>query len=144
VQEIVRNLIFSGQNLTVALDEISPWLDMRNYPLELVLTRLEQQTHRRSMKTHLPLDGLPFHPSIKYLYVGRDPRDVFMSFHNFYSNFTPQAIDGWNGILGRVGDELARCPDDIHTFWRTYMTKGSFPWETEGFPTVSVLHHVQS
>ena len=61
VQEIIRNLIFSGKNLTVAIDEISPWLDIRNYPLELFLTRLEQQTHRRFIKTHLPLDGLPFH-----------------------------------------------------------------------------------
>jgi aryl sulfotransferase len=144
VQEILRNLIFSGKNLKVALDEISPWLDMRPYPLELVLTRLEQQTHRRSMKTHLPLDGLLFHPSIKYLYVGRDPRDVFMSFYNFYSNFTPQAIDGWNGVPGRVGDELLRCPEDIHTLWHNYMTRGWFPWETEGYPSLSVMHHAQS
>jgi aryl sulfotransferase len=144
VQEIVRNLIFSGTNMTVALDEISPWLDIRNYPLELMLTRLGQQTHRRWMKTHLPLDGLPFHPSVKYLYVGRDSRDVFMSFCNFYSNFTPQAIDGFNGVPGRVGGELPRCPEDIHTLWHNFITQGWFPWETEGYPFLSVMHHAQS
>jgi aryl sulfotransferase len=144
VQEIVRNLIFSGKNLAIALDEISPWIDIRNYPLELVLTRLEQQSHRRWMKTHLPLDGLPFHPRIKYLYVGRDSRDVFMSFCNFYGNFTQLAIDGFNSVPGRVGDEIPRCPEDIHMLWHDFITRGWFPWENEGYPFLSVMHHVQS
>jgi aryl sulfotransferase len=79
VQVIVANLIFSGEKLPGAVHDISPWLDNRLMPLEVVLSDLEQQTHRRSIKTHLPLDSLPFHPSIKYIYVARDPRDVFMS-----------------------------------------------------------------
>jgi aryl sulfotransferase len=143
VQAIVGNLIFSGQ-LPGSLDEISPFLERRINPLELELTVLERQTHRRSVKTHLPLDGLPFHRSLKYLYVGRDPRDVFMSLWNFYGNFSPQAIDAFNSIPGRVGDELPRCPDDIHELWRGWMTRGWFEWETEGYPFWSVLHHAQS
>ncbi len=144
VQAIVGNLIFSGQELPGPIGEISPWLDHRFFPLEVVLTALERQTHRRFIKTHLPLDGLPFHRSLKYLYVGRDPRDVFMSLWNFYRNFTPQVINAHNSIPGRVGDEVPRCPDDIHELWHGWMTRGWFEWETEGYPFWSVLHHAQS
>ena len=41
-----------------------------------MIERLENQTHRRFIKTHLPLDGIVYHPQIKYIVVGRDPRDV--------------------------------------------------------------------
>jgi aryl sulfotransferase len=132
------------KKLPGSLHDLAPWLDQRLFPLELVLTRLEQQTHRRSIKTHLPLDGLPFHQSIKYVYVGRDPRDVFMSFWNFYGNFSPQMIAAINGIPGRVGDELQKCPDDVHELWHNWITRGWFEWESEGYPFWSVMHHAQT
>jgi aryl sulfotransferase len=144
VQAIVGNLIFSGGKLPGAIHDLSPWLDNRLFPLELVLTDVERQTHRRSLKTHLPLDSLSFHRDVKYLYVGRDCRDVFMSFWNFYSNFTPELFNSMEGVAGRVGDVLPRCPDDIHELWRGWMTRGAFEWETEGYPFWSVLHHAQS
>jgi aryl sulfotransferase len=144
VQTIVANLIFAGKKLPGAIHDISPWLDQRIFPLELMLTQLEKLTHRRSVKTHLPLDGLPFDQNFKYVYVGRDPRDVFMSFWNFYRNFSPQLLNIANGVPGRVGDELPRCPDDIHELWHNWITRGWFEWETEGYPFWSVMHHAQS
>ena len=78
-QTIVGNLIFPDGNLPGPASFISPWLDMRVFPLELVLAQLEDQTHRRYIKTHLPLDALPYYENVKYLCVSRDPRDVFMS-----------------------------------------------------------------
>jgi hypothetical protein len=53
VQVIVANLIFSGKDLPGSINEMAPWLDFRPMPLELVLSELEQQNHRRSLKTHL-------------------------------------------------------------------------------------------
>jgi aryl sulfotransferase len=114
MQGIVANLIFSGQPLPAPLGELSPWLDSRIIPLELVLTGLGGQTQRRFIKTHLPLDGLLFHPHLKYIYVARDARDVFMSFWNHYRSFTDAAMTLFNTTPGRVGPELPRCPDDIH------------------------------
>ena len=46
---------------------------------------LEAQQHRRFIKSHLPLDGLPFFPQVKYIVVGRDARDVAMSLWNHYA-----------------------------------------------------------
>ena len=143
-QTIVANLLFGGEKLRGSLHDIAPWLEQRMFPLELVLTRLEQQTHRRSIKTHLPLDGLPFHEKVKYVYVGRDPRDIFMSFWNFYGNFTPQMIAAINSVPGRVGGELKQCPDDIHELWHNWITRGWFEWEHEGYPFWSVMHHAQT
>jgi aryl sulfotransferase len=144
MQGIVANLIFSAKALPAPLGQLSPWLEVRIHPLELVLTGLGQQTHRRFIKTHLALDGLPFHPDLKYIYIGRDARDVFMSIWNHYRGFTEAAINRFNIVPGRTGPELPRCPDDIHEHWRNWMTRGSFEWETEGYPWWSNLHNVQS
>ena len=143
-QGIVANLIFLGRDLPASPLEMSPWLEMRMVPLEHVLTQLEQQTHRRFIKTHLPLDGLRFDQRVKYLYVGRDTRDVFMSWWNHYRSFTEEALISFNTAPGRVGPELPRCPDDIHDYWRTFMTRGWFDWENEGYPSSSPLRHAQS
>lgn len=99
-----------------------------------MLADLAAQNHRRVLKTHLPLDGLPYDPHVKYVFVGRDARDVFMSMWNHYRNFTNQAYTIFNTVLGRVGGEFPRCPDDIHEFWRNWMTRGWFDWESDGYP----------
>ena len=52
------------------------------------MARLEAQAHRRFIKSHLPLDALPYFPQVRYIVVVRDPRDVFMSFWNHYSAMT--------------------------------------------------------
>ena len=63
-QTVVANLLFPDGNLPGPATFISPWLDMRVFPLELVLGQLEAQQHRRFMKTHLPLDGLPYYEHV--------------------------------------------------------------------------------
>jgi hypothetical protein len=47
---------------------------------------VEAQTHRRFLKTHLPLDALVFSPKAKYIYIGRDGRDVVWSMYNHHAN----------------------------------------------------------
>ncbi len=142
-QVIVANLIFAGK-LPAPIPEISPFIEQRINPLELVLNRIDKQKHRRAVKTHLPLDGLPFHKNVRYLCIGRDPRDIFMSLWNFYGNFTPEMIAFTNSVPGRMGEELRPCPNDIHELWRTWMTRACFPWERDGYPVGSVLHHAQT
>jgi aryl sulfotransferase len=144
MQGLVGNLIFSGREMPSPLGQLSPWVDLRIAPLEVVLTELEKQTHRRFKKTHLPLDGLRYDEQVKYIYVGRDARDVFMSFWNHYRSFTEQAYARFNDTPGRVGPERPRCPDDIHEVWRNWMTRGWFDWETEGYPQWSNLRHAQT
>src|SRR6476659_7397745 len=61
VQQIVAQLLFTGnEGLEVA--EMSPWLDLRVPPKAVKLSAVEQQQHRRFIKTHLPVDALVFSP----------------------------------------------------------------------------------
>ena len=143
MQMIVLKLLHGGQEGT-SLGKISPWIDSRLSPLDEVLSIVDAQQHRRFVKTHLPLDGLRYFPRAKYIVGGRDARDVFMSLWNHYRNYTPGFYRRLNEAPGRVGDPLPHCPDDVRQFWHSWMTRGWFEWESEGYPFWSNMHHVQS
>ena len=49
-----------------------------------------------------------------------------------------------NAIPGREGEEFPPPPDDIHTLWKNWTTRATFPWETDGWPYWSHLSNVQS
>lgn len=143
MQGIVRQLVFLHQE-PPSLDDASLWLDRRGRPLDEVLSELEAQTHRRFIKSHLALDGIPYFPQVKYIIVGRDARDVFMSMWNHYSNYTPEQYARLNDTPGRVGPPIPHCPADILKFWRNWMGRGWFAWESEGYPFWGNMHHTQT
>ena len=143
-QAIVAHLLFPHGNFPAPPAQMSPWLDMRIVPLEVVLNNLKAQQHRRFIKTHLPLDGMVYSEKIKYLYVARDARDVFMSLWNHYAKMKEEVFILFNMLPGRVGDALPPAPEDIHDFWRNWISRGSFAWETDGWPYWSHLANVQS
>ena len=120
------------------------WLDARMLavPLADQLAELEAMSHRRVLKSHLAADGLPIWPEVRYVVVGRDPRDVFMSLVNHYEQFTDLAYAGFNETPGRVGDPMPRYDGDVHAMWRNWITRGWFPWESEGWPWWGNMHHV--
>lgn len=144
MQMIVSNLVFGIEDAPRPITEVSPWIDSRSRPIDGVLRRLELQRHRRFIKTHLPLDGLPYYPQVKYIVVGRDARDVGMSLWNHYSNYTDAFYDRLNSTPARVGGMLPRCPDDVRIFWRDWISRGWFDWESEGYPFWTNLGHTQS
>jgi hypothetical protein len=86
MQMLCALLIFDGPEFPAPLAELSPWLDMCTRPLAEVTEALAAQTHRRFIKTHTPLDGLPLHPDVTYVMVGRDPRDIAISFEYHLAN----------------------------------------------------------
>ena len=143
-QTIVTNLLFPNGDMPDSVSAISPWLDMRIAPEEEVFGLLNGQTYRRCIKTHLPLDGLPYYDNVQYLAVGRDPRDVFMSLVNHYGGHTDQAIELLNDTPGRVGDPFPPYDGDIHKLFKNWITRGWFPWESDGYPYWSHLHHMKT
>ena len=143
MQTIILHLIFQDLQPR-SLDTFSPWLDIRLPPLDEVINLIENQEHRRCVKSHLPLDGIPYFPQVKYVVVGRDARDVFMSMWNHYSNYIPSVYDDTNNAPERVGEPFPMCPEDIREFWRGWISRGWFEWETEGYPFWSNLHHTQT
>lgn len=150
VQQIVSQLIFNGEEgLPVA--EMSPWLDLRVPPKEIKLPAVESQEHRRFIKTHLPVDALNFSPRAKYLYIGRDGRDVLWSFYNHHSSANQAFYDALNNTLGLVGPPLERPCESIHDYYREWFSRDGFPiwslwenirtwWEIRDLPNVKLLH----
>ena len=92
MQTIVTSLLFPNGDAPGPVTEIAPWIEARFEPVEVVVARLDAQTHRRSVKTHTAADGIPWFPSASYIVVGRDGRDAFMSFLNHMRSMRPDLM----------------------------------------------------
>ena len=150
VQQIIGQLLFDGRSdLEVA--EMSPWLDLRVPPKEVKLPIVEEQSHRRFMKTHLPVDALRFSANAKYLYIGRDARDVVWSLYNHHSNANQTWYEALNDTPGLVGPPIEPPPDDIRQYWRDWFDRDGYPfwpfwenvrswWAIRDLPNVNFIH----
>lgn len=72
MQNILRQLVFP-EAPRPPVSAVSPWLDRRNPEIGATIAALEAQTHRRFIKSHLPLDAQPFFAEVRYIVVVRDP-----------------------------------------------------------------------
>ncbi|HVJ33160.1 MAG TPA: sulfotransferase domain-containing protein [Terriglobia bacterium] len=149
-QQIVGQLIFNGAE-DVPVPEMSPWIDLRVPAKEVKLAALEAQTHRRFMKTHLPVDALVFSPKARYLYIGRDGRDVVWSLYNHHSRANQLFYDTLNDAPGRVGPPLERTPATVRQYYDDWMAKDGDPlgpfwpnsrswWAIRHLPNVQFMH----
>ena len=107
VQQIIAQFIFEGETEGLPIGDMSPWLDFRLPPLPEKLPGVEAQTHRRFLKTHLPLDALRFEPKVKYIYIARDGRDCAWSQYNHHFALNDLAYESLNA-LPEVGPRLPR------------------------------------
>ncbi|HVJ41681.1 MAG TPA: sulfotransferase domain-containing protein [Dongiaceae bacterium] len=87
VQHIVGMLVFKTTTPR-DITQVSPWLDMKRFG-DQPLAAIEAQTHRRFLKTHLPLDAVPVYQGVKFIHVARDGRDAAMSLHNHVFHYSP-------------------------------------------------------
>jgi aryl sulfotransferase len=150
VQQIVAQLIFQGaEDLPVA--EMSPWLDLRVPPKAQKLPAVEAQTHRRFLKTHLPADALVYSPQAKYLYIGRDGRDVVWSMHNHHVNANELWYRALNDTPGRVGPPIGPPPADVRRYFLEWLERDGDPfwpfwenirswWAIRELPNLLLLH----
>jgi aryl sulfotransferase len=86
MQMICALLVFGRPELPAPLAQLSPWLDWPAVPLEEVLAQLDAQPHRRFIKTHTPLDGIPIDPRASYIVVARHPLDAAVSLYHHATN----------------------------------------------------------
>jgi hypothetical protein len=144
MQMICALLIFQRPELHLPLAEISPWLEMKSEPISETHAAYAAQGHRRIIKTHTPLDGLPWFPEATYICVQRDPRDIFMSLLNHIKNANPDSDAMFVREMRESADEQEPLPEDPNEFFRMWLTNGSFPWESDGKPYWSVFRHGES
>jgi aryl sulfotransferase len=151
MQAIVLSVLFPDVDELPELPTVAPWLDARSEPAADVLARLAAQTHRRSIKTHTPADGIPWWPDASYIVVSRDGRDAFMSFVNHIRNTRPELMMEMATSTVADGIELEGTPppvDDVHELFAWWLDDqpmwfehvASF-WEHRGEPNVLFAHY---
>jgi aryl sulfotransferase len=121
-QQICAQLVFNGTDLYGP--NLSPWIDLMMSDDEI--PRAIAQTHRRFLKTHLPIDTIVYSPKAKYIFIGRDGRDTFWSWYNHWSNNTPEDLAG---ISARhPGEPPVRYPhSDIRTAFLEWLDEDGYP-----------------
>jgi aryl sulfotransferase len=86
MQMICALLVLRTTDLPAPLSQLSPWLDWLVVPRQEVYDSLAAQRHRRFIKTHTPLDGLPLDASVAYIVVARHPLDMAVSLYHHIDN----------------------------------------------------------
>jgi len=116
VQMICALLVFRTPDLPTPLAELSPWLDWSIRPRQEVYAHLAAQTHRRFIKSHTPLDGIPADPRVTYIVVGRHPLDMAVSLYHQGDNLDRRRM---RQLLGQPEpDEEPHTRPDLHE-WLT-------------------------
>jgi aryl sulfotransferase len=149
-QQIVGQLIFGG-DAGIDVSEMSPWVDLRVPPREVKLPAIAAQTHRRFLKTHLPVDALVFSPKAKYIYIGRDGRDVVWSMWNHHARANEAWYAALNDSPGRVGDPILPPPDTVRQYYNDWLDRDGHPfwpfwenirswWNVRHLPNVLLVH----
>jgi aryl sulfotransferase len=147
MQQIMSEILFQGQAKPASVADMSPWVDLRVPPAEVLCPAIEGQTWRRFLKTHLPADAFEpyFNTSAKYIYVGRDGRDAFMSLMNHWE----KANDVWYGAMneapGRVGPPIPKFSEagSVSEIFDRWLSEGwpTLPNESDGWPFWSLFHN---
>jgi len=148
-QQIVAQLIFNGAE-DVYGQQHSPWIDFQAARADQILAAASAQTHRRFLKTHLPIDALVFSPHAKYIYVGRDARDVAWSIHHHHSILS-ETIYAMLNPPHRTWAEFPRHDPDIRRAYHAWLDGDGYPWHPfwshvqgwwgiRSLPNVKLLH----
>lgn len=133
MQTIVALLLSGDPNIEPELSVKMPWVDIRVREMPEVATRLDAMPHRRSMKSHTPLDGLPLHEKAQYICVFRHPLDAHFSYRSHVRNIPMSWFDHWYP---------ENDPDGV-TF-RRFLDGGPEGFDTDAMPLAHILQHYKA
>ena len=139
-QMLCALLVHQSPNFPLPLTRLSRWIDRRSEPIEQVAAELGSQSFRRVLKTHTPLDGLPYWEDASYVFCGRDPRDAFLSMMDHFANLSDKSI----AEVAKHAPMAGAPPSDPNGLFPVWLTVGAHPWLEDGFPFGSSFHMTQS
>jgi aryl sulfotransferase len=138
VQMICAVLLHGTPDLPAPLAELSPWLDHTVRPLDAVLADLDAQPHRRLVKTHTPLDGVPVDDRATYVVVVRHPLDLALSLYHQGDNIDRARVAELTGVPAAP----ARPRPGAHE-WLLAWTRTETTPQEQMDSLVGVLHHAR-
>jgi aryl sulfotransferase len=133
MQSICGLLIFGTPDEKIAYPELSPWIEFRisSKPIESRLAQLSAQTHQRFIKSHSPLDGVPYYEDCTYLIVHRHPLDVHFSM--------------WHHVNNMVIDHLDHLyTDDTDANFRSFLSNGLSKVGLDQPSLELITHHLKT
>ncbi|WP_164659633.1 sulfotransferase domain-containing protein [Tropicibacter sp. Alg240-R139] len=130
MQTIVALLLSGDPKVKTELSVKMPWVDIRIREMPEVADRLEAMRHRRSMKSHTPMDGLPIDDQAQYICVFRHPLDAHFSFRKHLRNLPVTWFDTWYP------------EEDIDgTTFRRFLDGGAEGFDADAMPLAHILQH---
>jgi aryl sulfotransferase len=124
----IFTLLTFGADTDVKPSDVSPWFDAQFIPLDAATEMIEKQTHQRFVKTHSPLDGVPYFKDCTYITVYRDLRDLHSSLRNHVFNMGNDMFA--EGVL-----------DDINEDFRNFCNAPMIPGQGENRSVAFYVHH---
>ncbi len=127
-------LLLSGDSeVDTELSVKMPWIDIRIREMPEVAERLDAMTHRRSMKSHTPMDGLPLDDQAQYLCVFRHPLDAHFSFRKHVRNIPMSWFD------------LFYPEDDVDGItFRRFLDGGAEGFDADAMPLAHIIQHYRA
>ena len=161
MQSVVGMLVLNRVDLGGPISTISPWLDSLIHTDAEVFAILEQQDHRRFVKTHTSLDGVPRLDEVTYITMMRHPLDAALSHKDHRSNQDRERMMELRGatIADQQADSQAHgsLPDDPADYLRCvidndkiatgqyaladFCQQASTYWDARHAPNVHLFHY---
>jgi aryl sulfotransferase len=158
-QRILQQILANGEEGKDGLSDTSPWLDSSWGNHDQMLSVLKEQkknAERRVIKSHVPADTIPIDEKARYFFVGRNGKDVGLSFHNYLKNFTADTMN----LINRLHAEWSAdptplvIPESMREFFDLWLDKDGYGccdlfdimgtwWKVKELPNVLLVHYQQ-
>ena len=139
-QMICALLVHQAPELPQPLTRLSRWIERVTQAIEAVNAELGAQPFRRVIKTHTPLDGLPYFADVTYVVCGRDPRDAFLSMLDHFDNLSDESMADAQRRRGMPEGAGRPFPTEPNALFPIWMTTPDQPWTEDGLPFGSSTH----
>lgn len=156
-QRILQQILDDGREPAEGLSDTSPWLDSSwgDHPRMLAVLRDQRERgQRRIMKSHVPADAVPIDARARYVFVGRNGKDIGISFHNYLKHFSAETMAAIDRIHASWSGEPTPLviPDDMREFFDLWLDDDGYGccdlfdvvrswWALRGRPNVLLLHY---
>jgi aryl sulfotransferase len=143
-QMICALLVHQTPALPLPLTRLSRWIERVTEPIEELDAELAAQPWRRVLKSHTPLDGVPYFEDAFYVVCGRDPRDAFLSMLDHFDNLSPDSISDGMRRLGLPEGTGLPFPTEPNALFPIWQTTPVAPWTEDGVPFGSMTHFART
>ena len=156
-QRIIQQILSNGDEKDAGLSDTSPWLDSSWGDHADMLRVLKEQRDagtRRIIKSHAPADAVPIAAEARYVFVGRNGKNLGISLYNYLKNFSEETMSTINRIHAKWSGAHVPLviPEDMRVFFDRWLDTDGYGccdlfdvvkswWELRNEPNVLLVHY---